>query len=151
MLAVAAVIGVLGWWMQAGSGHSGSGTTAGTSATPATQAAVAQLLDHNDSIQAEQESIREEALEAIPAPCCASFSAATCCCECNLARATWGLVKHLIADEGRDAAGVRREVTAWYAEVNPRGFSGDACFTNGCGRAFRRNGCGGMDRNDLVF
>ncbi|MDX1631031.1 MAG: hypothetical protein R3234_04180, partial [Thermoanaerobaculia bacterium] len=38
----------------------------------------------------EQEKVRFEALDALPAPCCSQFTAATCCCECNMAKATWG-------------------------------------------------------------
>ena len=129
-----------------------------TSAAPADRAAATeratteQLLAFNDSIRltAEQEAVRREALEALPAPCCARFSAATCCCECNMARATWGLAKHLIADEGYDAEQVRKAVAAWHAEINPDGFSGEACFNGGCGRAFANDGCGGMDRHKLV-
>ncbi len=129
-----------------------------TPAAPADRAAATerptteQLLAYNDSIRltAEQEAVRREALEALPAPCCARFSAATCCCECNLARATWGLAKHLIADEGHDAEQVRKAVAAWHAEIGPDGFSGEACFNGGCGRAFANDGCGGMDRHKLV-
>lgn len=130
-----------------------------TPAAPADPAAAAterarteQLLAYNDSIRltAEQEAVRREALEALPAPCCARFTAATCCCECNMARATWGLAKHLIADQGYDAERVRKEVAAWHAEINPDGFTGEACFNGGCGRAFADDGCGGMDRHKLV-
>jgi len=130
-----------------------------TPAAPADPAAAAtgrarteQLLAYNDSIRltAEQEAVRREALEALPAPCCARFTAATCCCECNMARATWGLAKHLIADLGYDAERVRKEVAAWHAEINPDGFTGEACFNGGCGRAFADDGCGGMDRHKLV-
>ena len=125
----------------------------GDPAAAATERATTeQLLAFNDSIRltAEQEAVRREALEALPAPCCARFTAATCCCECNMARATWGLTKHLIADQGYDAERVRKEVAAWHAEINPDGFSGEACFNGGCGRAFAADGCGGMDRHKLV-
>ena len=121
-------------------------------ATAVPQARTEQLLAYNDTIRltAEQEAVRREALEALPAPCCARFTAATCCCECNMARATWGLAKHLIADQGYGAERVRKEVAAWHAEINPDGFSGEACFNGGCGRAFADDGCGGMDRRKLV-
>ena len=95
--------------------------------------------------------MRREALEALPAPCCENFSAATCCCECNMARATWGLAKHLIVEKGYDAATVRTAVADWHRAINPGGFSGDACFTSGCGRPFAKNGCGGMNEGALVF
>ena len=68
-----------------------------------------------------------------------------------MARATWGLAKHLLVEKGYDADGVRTAVTDWFADVNPDGFTGDACFTGGCGRAFARNGCGGMREDHLVF
>ena len=111
-----------------------------------------RFLEYYETIQltAEQEAVRVEALEALPAPCCKQFSAATCCCQCNMARAGWGLAKHLIVEEGMDAAGVREQVAAWHVAINPAGFSGDSCFTGGCGRAFRDNGCGGMQASHLV-
>jgi hypothetical protein len=111
-----------------------------------------QFLEYWHQIQLtpEQEAVRQEALGSIPAPCCANFSAATCCCECNLARATWGLSKHLIAEEGLGAEEVRDAVQEWYRTVNPDGFTGDACFTGGCGRAIHDNGCGGMKDGQLV-
>jgi hypothetical protein len=99
----------------------------------------------------EQEAIRVEALEALPAPCCKQFSAATCCCKCNMARATWGLAKHLIVDQGADVETVRTTVAQWHHAINPDGFSGDSCFTGGCSRSFRDNGCGGMKDGELVF
>ena len=98
----------------------------------------------------EQEAIRVEALESLPAPCCAKFSAATCCCECNMARATWGLAKRLIAIEGYGADRVRSTVSEWHRAINPDGFSGEACFEGGCSRAFDHDGCGGMRADNLV-
>jgi len=92
----------------------------------------------------EQEAVRVEALSALPAPCCKEFTAATCCCRCNMARASWGLAKHLIVHEGADAGRVRTAVAAWHHAINPDGFSGDVCATGGCGRSFAQNGCGGM-------
>lgn len=98
----------------------------------------------------EQEAIRFEALDAIPAACCSNFSAATCCCECNMSRAIWGLSKHLIVNEGYDAEQVRAAVTEWYQTTNPSGFSGDSCFTGGCMRPMAENGCGGMQKHNLI-
>lgn len=40
---------------------------------------------------------------------------------------------------------------AWIRCVNPKGFSGDACFTGGCTRPFAQNGCGGMNDRDIRF
>lgn len=102
-------------------------------------------------LTAEQESLRVQALSELPAPCCKEFSAATCCCSCNMARAGWGLAKHLIVEQGATAEQVRAEVAAWHRAINPGGFSGDACFTGGCGRPFAKNGCGGMKETELVF
>jgi len=91
----------------------------------------------------EQEKVRVAALTPLPAPCCKDFSAATCCCRCNMAKATWGLAKHMIV-EGSSAEQVRAAVAAYHLAINPDGFSGDVCATGGCGRAFAHNGCGGM-------
>ncbi|HSM13095.1 MAG TPA: hypothetical protein VLA66_03440 [Thermoanaerobaculia bacterium] len=102
-------------------------------------------------LTAEQESTRVQALAELPAPCCREYSAATCCCSCNMARAGWGLAKHLIVEQGATAEQVRAEVAAWHRAINPGGFSGDACFTGGCGRPFAKNGCGGMKETELVF
>lgn len=98
-----------------------------------------------------QAKIFEEALAPLPAPCCGDRSALTCCCPCNMAKSWWGLAKHLIAEEGRDAAEVRVAVREWFEFINPEGFSGDVCYTGGCNRAFRDNGCGGMNDQDIVF
>lgn len=102
-------------------------------------------------LTSEQEKIRFEALDALPAPCCSQFTAATCCCECNMAKATWGLAKHLIAKEGADAEEVREAVSEWHRAINPDGFSGRSCFNGGCTRAFEDDGCGGMREGHLVF
>lgn len=99
----------------------------------------------------EQERVKEEALSAIPAPCCSDRTAATCCCQCNMAKSWWGLAKHLIANEGKGVDEVRAGVEEWLRFINPDGFSGNACYTGGCGRAFRHNGCGGMDSSRVVF
>lgn len=106
----------------------------------------------NDKITltAAQEAIRVEALSAIPAPCCKEFSAATCCCECNMKRASDGLAKHLIVDLGADAAKVRSTVQAWQHAINPDGFEGDSCSTGKCGKPFKADGCGGMVHGQLT-
>lgn len=107
-------------------------------------------FDRRIQLSPAQEAVRVEALSSLPAPCCSSFSAATCCCKCNLARATWGLAKHLIAERGYGADQVREAVAAWHRTTNPGGFSGAACFNGGCGRALRHDGCGGMVDGELV-
>ena len=111
------------------------------------------FMEYYDSIQltAPQEAIRKEALTAMPAPCCSNFSAATCCCECNLSRTIWGLSKYLIAREGRGAEEVRAAAEAWVDAVNPAGFPGDTCSSGGCGRSFSEAGCGGMNPHQLEF
>lgn len=111
------------------------------------------LLAYNRSIEltAEQHEVYRQALDGLRAPCCDQYSAATCCCECNMARATWGLAKHLVAEKELGAKEVRTAVADWFETINPDGFTGDACFTGGCGRSFARNGCGGMSEDHLVF
>jgi hypothetical protein len=116
------------------------------------QAEAEKFIAYYDSIQltAEQEEIRLAALREVPAPCCSTFSAATCCCECNLSRTIWGLAKFLIAREGRSAGEVRLAVAAWVDAVNSSGYPGDTCFKGGCGRSFREGGCGGMRVDQLI-
>jgi hypothetical protein len=117
------------------------------------QAEAETFMAYYDSIQltAAQEAVRQEALQAMPAPCCSNFSAATCCCECNLSRTIWGLSKFLIALEGRSAGEVRTAVTAWINAINPSGYPGNTCFTGGCLRSFKEGGCGGMRADQLIF
>jgi hypothetical protein len=107
-------------------------------------------FDRTTRLTPEQEAVKEVALRALKAPCCSNFSAATCCCPCNLAKATWGLAKKLIVEQGSDADQVRTEVAEWHQEINHDGFAGDACFNGRCGRAFSEDGCGGMDENLLI-
>ncbi len=110
-----------------------------------------RFIAFNDKITltAAQEAIRVEALSAIPAPCCKEFSAATCCCNCNMKRASDGLAKHLIVDLGADAAKVRTTIQAWQHAINPDGFEGDSCSTGKCGKPFKADGCGGMVHGQL--
>lgn len=117
------------------------------------RAQTAEFIAYNDSIQLtpEQEAIKKQALTKIPAPCCSDNTADSCCCPCNMAKSWWGLAKHLIADEGYTADRVQAAVEGWIAFINPDGFSGDVCYTGGCSRAFRDNGCGGMNEEQLVF
>lgn len=112
-----------------------------------------QFIAWYDSIQLTpaQEAIRVEALSAIPAPCCSDNSAATCCCPCNMAKSVWGLSKYLITEKGAGVDEVRKAAQDWFGFINPEGFSGDVCYTGGCGRAFHENGCGGMRADRPVF
>ncbi len=131
---------------------SAGGSTAGHGFT-GDRAETERFLIYNKSIELtpEQEKVRVEALEALPAPCCSQYSAATCCCPCNMALATWGLAKHLIVDEGYGVEQVRAAVAEWHQAINPKGFSGDVCSTGGCKRPFAQNGCGGMRESELAF
>lgn len=98
----------------------------------------------------EQERIKVEALAKIPAPCCADNSLATCCCPCNLAKAAWGMAAFLITEEGYGVEEVRQAAVDWLSAANPGGFTGDACYSGGCGRPIHRNGCGGMDESRVL-
>jgi hypothetical protein len=136
--------------------RTGNGTPTKPSTTPAytgDRAETERLIAYDKSIQltAAQEAIRVEALTPLAAPCCKQFSAATCCCRCNMKRASDGLAKHLIVNLGANAETVRAQVAAWQKAINPNGFSGDTCSTGGCGHAFHDNGCGGMTEGQLVF
>lgn len=133
--------------------HAASGHPTLHEASATSRADIETLVAYNRSIALDrsQEAVREEALTALPAPCCAQFSAATCCCECNLSRAIWGLSKYLITTLGYDAEQVRAAVTDYYAAVNPDGFPGDSCGTGKCGVPFAQGGCGGMRPDRLAF
>jgi len=100
---------------------------------------------HSIALTPEQETIKTEALERIPAPCCESFSIATCCCPCNLAKSAWGLAHFLIARRGYDVAHTRDAVERWLRFTNESGYRGDACQRGRCSLPFRLDGCGGMN------
>lgn len=91
----------------------------------------------------------------VSAPCCADETAYTCCCECNMKRASHGLAKKMIVD-GAEPAQVREAVKSWFYVVNPSGFAGwkkvedSACYVDGCGKPMKDDGCGGMEANHLV-
>lgn len=112
-----------------------------------------QFIDWNKSITltSAQAAVRKAALEAIPAPCCSQFTAETCCCECNMKRATHGLAKHLIAERGMNAEAVSATVAKWHRVSHPNGFRGDACASGRCNLSFAQDGCGGMTDGVLVF
>lgn len=118
-----------------------------------TREEVESLIGYNTSIQldAAQEAIMDKALEGLPAPCCSKYSAATCCCECNFARSTWGLAKYLITEHGAGVGEVRKAARAWIEVLYPSGYSGQACFQGRCNRAFSDDGCGGMSANRVIF
>lgn len=113
------------------------------------QAAEFISYDRSIALTAEQKKVMDEALSSIPAPCCAQYSIATCCCPCNLAKSTWGLSKFLIANQHASVTQVRAAASDWLQFSNPGGYTGDACFTKGCNRSFEKNGCGGMDEGHI--
>lgn len=92
----------------------------------------------------EQAAIKVEVLDSMPAPCCNNTTALTCCCPCNLSKATWGMTHYLLSKKNFNADQLRVAVTDWLAFSNPNGFSGDACYTGGCERPSHENGCSGM-------
>jgi hypothetical protein len=96
-----------------------------------------------------QQALKDRVLTKIPAPCCKEYSIATCCCPCNLAKTVWGLSNWLIVEKDANAPELDAAVRGWLRHVNPKGFSGDLCYTGGCGRAFADNGCGGMHESAL--
>ena len=98
----------------------------------------------------EQEAVKKAALDTRPAVCCSDYTAYTCCCDCNLSKSLWGLANYLIAKKGMDADQVARVTADWMKFTNPNGYSGNACYTGGCARSPRANGCGGMEEGDLV-
>jgi hypothetical protein len=113
---------------------------------------IERLMGYYEALELtpEQEAVRVAALEPLPAPCCSNFSAATCCCECNLSRATWGLSKYLISTLGYGAEQVWETVQRFHVAVNPDGFPGDTCSTGGCGHPMHADGCGGMSAAHLA-
>jgi hypothetical protein len=132
-----------------------SGTGTNNSGRPVfrnLRAQTEQFIDYFSSIRLTpaQEAIKGEALDSIPAPCCKKFSMKTCCCPCNLAKSVWGLSNYLIAKKGYGAPEVRSAVVEWLAFTNPKGFTGDACFTGGCKRRTAQNGCAGMDATHVI-
>jgi len=107
--------------------------------------------DREIELTPEQLQVFEEALDALPAPCCSDRTATTCCCKCNMARSWWGLAKHLIADQGQGAEEVRSAVAEWIEFIHPEGYNGDACYKGRCGRPFQHDGCGGMSAGEVAF
>jgi hypothetical protein len=113
----------------------------------------AEFIGYNKSIALtpDQKALRDRTLSGIAAPCCDKFTAATCCCPCNLAKSIWGLTNYLIVHQNAHETQIRQSVRGWLAFINSKGFSGNACDTaGGCGRAYSRDGCGGMDEKNLV-
>jgi hypothetical protein len=134
-------------------GHGGSGKPHALAFTDV-KAQTREFIGYHQSIKLtpEQQKVKAAVLGAIPAPCCANFSALTCCCPCNFSKALWGMTHYLIAREGYDQARLKDAVDRWIAFSRPNGSSGKACFTpGGCNRSFAHDGCGGMTEDQLVL
>lgn len=112
-----------------------------------------EFIGYSTSIRLtkEQEKTKRESLGTIPAPCCAAYSIATCCCPCNLAKSVWGLANYAIVRLGYDAPRTHALVIEWLKTTNPKGYTGDSCFRGGCPKKFAANGCGGMKEDALAF
>ena len=103
------------------------------------------------SLAPEQQKIKDDVLSSIPTVCCKKFSMKTCCCPCNMAMTIWGLSNYMLVVKSADATRLKTAVLGWVRFIGPNGYTGDACFTAGCNRPFAKNGCGGMDRNNVIF
>ena len=66
-----------------------------------------------------EQTLKDNALSALVAPCCDDNSAATCYCECSLTRSVWGLSAYLIRDKAFDEEGVRRAAFDWLRFARP--------------------------------
>ena len=148
MVFLAALVIVLGAGAEA-SKEEGDGWLAGE--FEGSREEVLKLMGYYDSIALtpEQEQIRKEALGPVPAYCCNNFSAATCCCVCNLSRSLWGLSKYLIVEKSAGALQVREAVNSLVDVLNPSGYEGNTCTTGRCNLPFKEGGCGGMNKNHL--
>jgi len=111
----------------------------------------------------EEKEIMQQALETIPAPCCDDNSAATCCCECNLARSVWGLSAYLIHEKGYGIEEVREAARQWLqfargdyyiaAALKARGYfpqdydltTYGSCYRGMCEFPLSQGGCAGME------
>ncbi len=131
-----------------------------------------QFIDWYNSIalSTEKQTIREDALESLVAPCCDEYPMSTCCCDCNLARSVWGLSAYVIAEKGYEVDQVREAASQWLYFIRPDyyvasalekekinlrrfGFTTeDTCFAGRCNFPFysrtlssHLGGCGGME------
>ncbi len=118
----------------------------------------------------EEEALWEEALLAIPAPCCDDNPVLRCCCQehgriCNLTRSAQGLAKWLIVHRGYGVEEVRHAVLEWLRFLVPNYYLAkaledlgldpreyglepheayEACYQGRCEVALDQGGCGGM-------
>lgn len=106
---------------------------------------------HSLKLTPAQQTLRDEVLTKIDAPCCRKYTTAKCCCECNLSKTIQGLASYMIVKKRATAPEVRTAALSWIHFVNPNGFSRDICDQPGaCERPFSHDGCGGMSENALV-
>ena len=112
-----------------------------------------EFISYYNSIKltAEQEKIKTDALSSIPAPCCNTYSIATCCCPCNLAKSVWGLSHFAIVKLHYDTAQLKKTVADWIGFTHKNGYAGNACFEGRCVSSFAQDGCGGMQESKIVF
>lgn len=128
-----------------------------------------QFIDYYDSgrLTPEQESMVQDALLPLAAPCCDDNSMATCCCPCNLAKAVWGLSGYLVAEKNYDVGQVGESALQWLRFIrgdyyvaqelrkkgkDPTEFGlprEDSCYADACDLSFADAGCGGMGQLKL--
>lgn len=99
----------------------------------------------------DQEKIKADALSRMEAPCCKEFTMATCCCPCNLAKSVWGLSNYLVSVQKLPADRVAETVKTWIQFAYENGYTGDACSKDRCNVAFKQDGCGGMNDQNVIF
>lgn len=118
----------------------------------------------------EERAIVEEALSAIPAPCCDDNPVIKCCCQrnnriCNLTRSAQGLAHWLVRVKGFGAEEVRASVEEWLRFLKPDYYLSKAleergedpmaygmrshefyesCYRELCEAPLDAGGCGGM-------
>lgn len=123
-----------------------------------------KFIEHYNSITltSVQNSIMQDALQPLKAPCCDDNSMATCCCPCNLAKAVWGLARYLIAEKDYNTEQVKESVLQWLRlvysnyyiiqELKNKGVDPgkyglsheNACYVSECELQIVDRGCGGM-------
>jgi len=148
------------------------GGTATTYGIPLSLENTQQFIDWHNSLElsAEEQSIRDAALDPLVAPCCDSYPMTSCCCPCNLARSVWGLSAYLITEKGYEVNQLRESADQWLhfirpdyyvaraleeERANPQEFgltTVSSCFADRCELPFHSRtsfghlgGCGGME------
>ena len=160
----AAAIVLIVWTMARRSDRDGPGPAHAAAAPPAAvlggkiqftdvAAQSRQFIRYASTIRltAEQEAVKRDVLEHMPAACCRNSNAHTCCCPCNLSKTVWGLSNYALTEYAATADDLRQILKGWYDFTNPNGYSGDICYSGGCSRPFHENGCGGMKESHLAL